>query len=182
MSKRREWDQQFEEFAVARTPALYRSAWLLCRDHHQAEDLVQETLAKVYARWHRPFAGRIDNPAAYAQITLTRTFLSRRRKRANSEFVCAEPPEVTMPDGTESSDTRLMLVQALAGLSPTDQAVVVLRYLDDLSVEETAALMGTSPGAVRNRSMRALDKLRRVIGLEPIASTSTLFPEGPDHD
>ena len=60
-------EQEFEEFALARTPQLSRSAWLLCGDRHQAEDLVQETLAKVYVRWRRPLGSRIDNPAAYAR-------------------------------------------------------------------------------------------------------------------
>lgn len=81
----------FEAFAVARTPALYRSAWLLCGDPHQAEDLVQETLARVYARWHRPLGGRIETPAAYAHTTLVRTFLSSRRKRSSRELPTAEP-------------------------------------------------------------------------------------------
>ena len=80
---RRKGVTEFEEFAYARTPHLLRSAWLLCGDVHQAEDLVQETLAKVYVRWHRRLGGRIDNPAAYAQTTLVRTFLSARRRRSS---------------------------------------------------------------------------------------------------
>jgi RNA polymerase sigma-70 factor (sigma-E family) len=179
MSKRDKRDKDFEEFAVARTPDLYRSAWLLCGDRHQADDLVQETLAKVYARWQRPFVGPIDNPAAYAQTTLMRTFLSGRRKRANGELSYAEPPDTAVPDGTETSDVRLVLVRALAGLAPADRAVVVLRYLEDLSVEETAARLGTSSGAVRNRSMRALAKLRDVLEGPQAAHTSS--PEGADH-
>jgi hypothetical protein len=57
-------DQEFEEFAHARLSHLHRSAWPLCRDRHQAEDLVQETLAKVYVRWRQRLARPIDNPAA----------------------------------------------------------------------------------------------------------------------
>jgi DNA-directed RNA polymerase specialized sigma24 family protein len=66
MSRRHE---ELEEFARTRTPHLYRSAWL-CGDTHRAEDLVQETLARVFVRWHRPLAGTIDNPADYAHTAL----------------------------------------------------------------------------------------------------------------
>ena len=131
-------EQEFEEFALARTPQLYRSAWLLCGDRHQAEDLVQETLAKVYVRWRRPLSSRIDNPAAYAQTTLTRTFLSAKRRRSSTELPYADLPDSPVADQTELSDVRFALRDALAGLAPADRVVLVLRYLDDLSVEEVA--------------------------------------------
>lgn len=171
-------EQEFEEFARARTPQLYRSAWLLCGDTQQAEDLVQETLVKVYVRWCRTFgARRIDNPAAYAQTTLVRTFLSARRRRSSTERPAAEPPDRAVPDPTGLSDVRLELVAALAGLAPADRAVLVLRYLDDLSVDEVARQLGTSSGAVRTRSLRALARLR------PLLDTSlTVIPERPHHD
>jgi RNA polymerase sigma-70 factor (sigma-E family) len=153
-------EAEFEAFARARAAELYRSAWLLCGDRHQAEDLVQETLAKVYARWMGRFARRIDNPAAYAQTTLTRTFLSNRRRRSSTERPYADPPDGVVPDGTEASDARVVVTAALAGLGPDDRAVLVLRYLDDLSVEETARQLGLSAGVVRSRSMRALQRLR----------------------
>ncbi|MEJ7833166.1 MAG: SigE family RNA polymerase sigma factor [Nocardioides sp.] len=156
-------DREFEDFARARTPQLYRSAWLLCGDVQQAEDLVQETLAKVYVRWGRPLATRIDNPAAYAQTTLTRTFLSSRRRRSSGETPYADLPDTTSDDPTERADLRLTLVGALAGLTPADRAVLVLRYLEDLGVDEVADRMGVSPGAVRNRSMRALERMRPVV-------------------
>jgi RNA polymerase sigma-70 factor (sigma-E family) len=160
---------EFEEFARARTPHLLRSAWLLCGDAHQAEDLVQETLAKVYVRWHRKLVGRIDNPAAYAQTTLARTFLSARRRRWSGELPHAEPPEVVHPDRAAETDLQLLVAEALAGLAPADRVVLVLRYLEDRSVREVAALLGISEGAVRNRSLRALDRLRPLVS--PVSST-----------
>jgi len=155
-------EQEFEEFAQARAAQLYRSAWLLCGSHHQAEDLVQETLAKVYARWLRPF-GRIDNPAAYAQTTLIRTFLGGKRRRSNGEHSYADVPDRPVADPAAGADVRLALRDVLAELPATDRAVLVLRYLEDLSVDEVAARMGLSPGAVRNRSMRALERLRGLV-------------------
>lgn len=153
-------EQEFEQFALACAPRLYRSAWLLCGDAHQAEDLVQETLGKVYVRWRRPFSGRIDNPAAYAQTTLTRTFLSAVRRRSSTELSYADPPDRVVADPSDASDLRLALHAALRELSPADRVVLVLRDLEDLSVEEVAARTGTSSGAVRNRSQRALQRVR----------------------
>jgi DNA-directed RNA polymerase specialized sigma24 family protein len=109
----------FEEFARARTPQLLRSAWLLCGHQAEAEDLVQETLAKVFVRMHRRLGPKLESPAAYAQTTLTRTFISARRRRSSTE----------MP-------------------------------YDDLPVDEVARMLGLTPGAVRNRSMRALARMR----------------------
>ena len=149
-------DREFEEFAVARTPQLYRSAYLLCGDRHGAEDLVQETLAKVYLKWGR----RIDNPAAYAQTTLARTFISQRRRRSNHELPYADLPDAVVDDPAAATDLRLTLQDVLAGLPPLDRAVLVLRYSEDLGVHEVADRLGLSPGAVKNRSMRALARAR----------------------
>ena len=178
--------QEFEEFAVARTPALLRSARLLCGDAHLAEDLVQDTLAKVYVRWHATFRSPIENPVAYAHTALTRTFLSSRRRRSSTERPYADLPDrpvtpvVDGPDDMAGAvETRMALDEALAGLGPDDRAVLVLRYLEDLSVVETARRMGVSSGAVRNRSMRALERIR------PLLDTSLIVhvPErGTIHD
>ncbi len=150
----------FEDFARARTPHLYRSAWLLCGHRAEAEDLVQETLAKVYVRMHRRLGPRLDNPAAYAQTTLSRTFISARRRRSSTETPYGDLPAGIAPDHAEAADLRVSLADALAGLAPLDRAVLVLRYLDDLPVDEVAATLDLSPGAVRNRSMRALARMR----------------------
>src|SRR6478735_6172373 len=152
MSRQRE----FEEFAVARTPQLYRSAYLLCGDRHGAEDLVQETLAKVYVKWGR----RIDNPAAYAHTALVRTFLNQRRRRSSQEVPYADLPDTPVVDGTEASDLQLSLTEVLDGLSPMDRAVLVLRFKEDLGVDEVGRLLGLSPSAVKNRTMRALARAR----------------------
>ena len=164
---RRKGVTEFEEFAQARAPHLLRSAWLLCGDVHQAEDLVQETLAKVYVRWHRRVAGRIDNPAAYAQTTLVRTFLSARRRRSAGELPYAEPPDTQHPDRAAETDLQLQVTEALSELAPADRAVLVLRYLEDRSVSEVAQLLDVSEGAVRNRSMRALDRVRPLLITHP---------------
>lgn len=148
--------REFEEFALARAAQLYRSAYLLCGDRHGAEDLVQETLAKVYAQWGR----RIDNPAAYAQTALIRTYLSQRRRRSSDELPYGDLPERPGGDHADATDLRVILQEVLDGLAPLDRAVLVLRFSEDLPVEEVAQRLGLSPGAVKNRTMRALARAR----------------------
>ena len=152
----------FEEFARARTPHLYRTAWLLAGDRHHAEDLVQETLAKMFRAWRG--LQRIENPSAYAQTVLTRTFISQQRRRS-----WTEKPVPTMPDRAERSsdpELRVILQTALAELEPLDRAVLVLRFFEDRSVEQVALDLGQNAGAVKSRTSRALDRIRAVLGAE----------------
>ncbi|MFD5105075.1 SigE family RNA polymerase sigma factor [Streptomyces cinereoruber] len=153
---------EFLEFASARTGPLYRSACLLTSgDTHLAEDLTQETLGRMYALWGR--VARIGNPAAYAQTVLVRTFLSHRRRRSATERPLGELPDCVSETGTDPA-LRIALLDALAGLAPKDRAVVVLRYWEDRSVEETAEALHVSSAAVRTRSVRALATLRKRLG------------------
>ncbi|CAM5348375.1 hypothetical protein SBADM41S_10336 [Streptomyces badius] len=133
--------------------SLFCSACLLTSgDVHLAEDLVQETLSRMYVTWGR--ARRIDNPAAYVQTVLVRTFLTHRRRRSASEHPLAELPEATSADRDDPA-LRMTLLRALSQLAPKDRAVVVLRYWEDRSIEETAAALRVSPAAVRTRCVRA---------------------------
>lgn len=151
------------EFAAGSGGHLYRSACLLTSgDTHLAEDLVQETLGRMYALWGR--ISRIDNPAAYAQTVLVRTFLTQRRRYSASERPLADLPELPVPHGADDPALRLALLQALRELPPKDRAVVMLRYWEDRTVEETADAMNVSALAVRSRSSRALAKLRARLG------------------
>lgn len=151
------------EFAAGSGGHLYRSACLLTSgDTHLAEDLVQETLGRMYALWGR--ISRIDNPAAYAQTVLVRTFLTQRRRYSASERPLADLPELFVPHGADDPALRLALLQALRELPPKDRAVVMLRYWEDRTVEETADAMNVSALAVRSRSSRALAKLRARLG------------------
>ncbi|MGI5356583.1 SigE family RNA polymerase sigma factor [Streptomyces sp. CA-252508] len=159
---RRSRADEFMEFAAGRTGHLFRSACLLTSgDTHLAEDLVQETLGRMYASWGR--MARIDSPAAYAQTVLVRTYLTQRRRRSSGERPLAELPETTAGRGDDPA-LRVALLDALARLAPKDRAVVVLRYWEDRSVEETAAAMNVSAAAVRTRSTRALARLREQLG------------------
>ncbi|GAA3220699.1 SigE family RNA polymerase sigma factor [Streptomyces sp. XM83C] len=152
---------EYAEFAAARAGHLYRSACLLTAgDTHLAEDLVQETLGRLYVRWSR--VARADNPAAYAQTTLTRTFLAHKRLRRSSE----RATDVLPDSAAVASDAtlRLTLLHALGQLPAKDRAVVVLRYWEDRSVQETASALNASSAAVRTRCTRALARLRALLG------------------
>ncbi|MGW7439844.1 SigE family RNA polymerase sigma factor [Streptomyces sp. NPDC054849] len=153
----------FREFAEGRSGHLYRSACLLASgDTHLAEDLVQETLGRMYLLWGR--ISRIDNPAAYAQTVLVRAFLTHRRRRSAGERPVGEFPDSGAAAGGGDPALRLTLLEALGRLAPKDRAVLVLRYWEDRSVEETADAMNVSSAAVRTRSSRALARLREQLG------------------
>ena len=149
--------EDFEEFARAGIPRLYRTAWLLTGDRHHAEDLVQDTLANMLKTW-----ARIDNPGAYARTAMARTFISQRRRRSWSERPTAELPEPVERVG--DVELRVALREALGELAPLDRAVLVLRYFEDRSVEQVALDLGKNASAITTRTARALDRLRVVLG------------------
>ncbi|WP_328582902.1 SigE family RNA polymerase sigma factor [Streptomyces sp. NBC_00370] len=153
---------QFEEFARAGSPRLFRTALLLCGDWHLAEDLVQTALGKAYASWHR--VRRADNPEAYVRTMLMRSFISHTRLRRSTERPVSAVPEGTAMDSDAA--LRVTLLAALAELPVRERAVVILRYWEDRSVAETARELGLSQGSVRNRSARGLSRLRKLIGGE----------------
>ncbi|MFI0895693.1 SigE family RNA polymerase sigma factor [Streptomyces sp. NPDC020983] len=158
--------QEYLDFARTRMGPLYRSACLLTGgDTHLAEDLVQETLGRMYVVWGRR-RSKLGNPVAYAQTVLVRTFLTHRRRRSSGERPTAEPPEPPSQTAYTGDDAslRVTLLAVLERLSPMDRAVLVLRYWEDRSTEETAAALGATAGAIRVRSLRALERLRAELG------------------
>lgn len=168
-------EQEFEEFVRATAPRLHRAAYLLAGEHHLAEDLTQATYAKVYASWRR--VRRADDPVAYARTMLLNTFLSHRRLRRSGEL----PTDFDSADHRLRPDTggadpglRVDLERALGTLPPLDRAIVVLRYWDDRSVEETAQELAMSAVAVRARAHRALRRLRPLLAETDAAALLTL--------
>jgi RNA polymerase sigma-70 factor (sigma-E family) len=157
--------EDFQDFVAARGTHLYRTACLLTGgDTHLAEDLVQETLGRMYAGWGG--RRRIDNPAGYAQTVLVNAFISSRRKKSSREQPVAEVRHPAAAVGDGDADLRLTLVAALGRLAPQDRAVLVLRYWEDRSVEDTATALKLTAGAVRSRSGRALARLRDQLGAD----------------
>lgn len=151
----------FDEFVHATAGTMHRTALLLTGgDHYLAEDLTQATYTKVYVAWRR--VSHIDDPVAYTRQVLTRTYLSHRRLRRSSERPTDVLPEIADPGGADPG-ARLDLLTALGRLSASDRAVVVLRYWQDLSVAQTADTLQLSGATVRQRSRRALARLREYV-------------------
>jgi RNA polymerase sigma-70 factor (sigma-E family) len=147
---------EFVEFAEAAAPRLRRTAYLLCGDWHQAEDLAQSALTKVFLAWRR--IRRQDTVHAYATRTLMNCYLADRRRKLPVEVLTDQFPDTAAV--ASPPEVRLVVLAALAELPPRARAVVVLRYWADLSIEEVAATLGCSPGNVTSQSARALSKLR----------------------
>lgn len=154
-------EAEFREFAAGRMDALRGLAYLTCGDWQLAEDAVLGALAKLYVRWPR-----VDNPDAYARTAVVRAAIDEtrrpwwRRERAHSH---AALPERAEPDATGEVEDRLRLRQALAQISPRHRAVLVLRFLEGMSVQETAAALRCPEGTVKAHTSRGLDALRRIL-------------------
>ena len=165
-------DEDFTSFVASASAQLHRKAWLLTTSSAAADDLVQSALAKAYVHWRRVSAA--DDPTAYVSGIVLKTFLSDRRRRSSSEIAVAEVEDAAA--ATDDPALRVTLLTALRTLPPLDRAVVVLRYWEDRSVEETAHTLHLSNAAVKNRSLRALAALRTRLDdvREPI-----MIPEAP---
>ncbi|WP_326767777.1 SigE family RNA polymerase sigma factor [Streptomyces sp. NBC_01591] len=149
-------DAALHAFVEGRRTALFRSAYLLCGDRHEADDLVQATLVKVVLGGRR--YGRLDNIEAYARKTLINTFIASRRRFWRREQSYGELPDHA--GQTPDTDTGLAVRAALARLTDKQRAVLVLRYWEDLSVEATAGLLGMRENTVKSHAARGLAALR----------------------
>jgi RNA polymerase sigma-70 factor (sigma-E family) len=152
----------FAEYVASRGPALVRTAYLLTGDHHAAEDLVQTVLAKAVLRW-RSIDG---DPDAYVRRALYHQQVSSWRRRARGrERLVAELPDRVARDDADAVERRVLLRDALARLTPRQRAVLVLRFYEDRTESETAALLQISVGTVKSQTRRALGRIR-VLGPE----------------
>lgn len=163
-------DAQFRE--LARTKALQwrRMAYLLCGDWHFAEDLVQTAMAKMYRAWPR-LRSRETVDQLFRTVLLRCWIDELRRPWRKSEQRYGIVPEVVDQTadpalGVESGNDAL--VRALRALPPRQRAVVVLRYVEGLSVAEAAAALKCSEGNVKSQASRGLDTLRAAVGAEVV--------------
>ena len=160
-------DEEFIEYAQARAGRLRDLAYLMCGDWHQAQDLTQQTLAKVYLAWSR-IRSR-DSVDAYSRQVLLRELLIERRRRRSTERPTEHLPDLpTVPDQT---DLRLTMVDAIGRLAPKRRAVIILRYWEDHSVESVAEILRMTPSAVKSLTVRALQDLRSHLGADVSALT-----------
>ncbi|MEV4705980.1 SigE family RNA polymerase sigma factor [Actinoplanes sp. NPDC049316] len=155
-------DEEFTAFVESAATRLRRSAYLMCRDWHLAQDLTQQTFIKMYAAWDRIRTG--TNLEGYSRRVLMNLVFDQQRRRSGSEIVVAELPDRPGDGTADTPELRLALVDALAALSVEDRAVLVLRHAEDHSVDTVATILGVSVSVVKMRTARALARLRSLLG------------------
>ncbi len=150
--RREQREREFTEFYAASAAALRRTAYVVVRDWHVAEDLTQQAMAKVYVAWPRI---REETRLAYTRRAVVNECLSHLR-RHRPESPTDELPEHPAPEHEPGHD----LSSAIAALPARQRAIVALRFLDDLSVAEVGRLLGIADGTVKSQTARALETLR----------------------
>jgi RNA polymerase sigma-70 factor (sigma-E family) len=156
----------FDEFMAARWGPLFRTAYLLTGDRHQAEDLLQDALARTCVRWSSiRDKGAAD---AYVRQAMVRQ-MTRQWPRRKREVPSEELPESSYDGGLAVRADHLDLWTEIRRLPPRMRAAVVLRYVEDLSVEDTAAELGCSTGSVKSQTHHALKRLRAALPLKELS-------------
>ncbi|MEU8392929.1 SigE family RNA polymerase sigma factor [Micromonospora sp. NPDC048842] len=164
MASKDSLEEQFREFVAARSAALLRTAYLLTGDWATAEDLLQTALTKTYLAWKR--LGGIEAVEPYARRVMVNTSTSWWRRRWHGERPTEVLPERAGVDEIEQQLDRDLLWRHLRELPNRQRAVLVLRYYEDMSEAQTAAMLDISPGTVKSQSSRALATLRRRLGAD----------------
>lgn len=171
----------FEEFAAESGAELLRIATLLMPDPHTAEDVYQETLQRLAARW-----SRVDNPKAFCRrvmhnIVIDQVRASARRPRELRLFGTAAEIDPRPAAAQHAVEVWPSLRAALDSLSVQQRTVLVLRYLDDRSEAEVASLLGVSVGTVKSTASRAIVHLRDFPASPPSSPTPKSCCERADH-
>ena len=178
MAARRQSDvSAYAEFVAARSASMFRTAYLVIGDYQLAEDLLQESLVKVYVAW--PRLQDVAKAEAYTRRIIVTTAISWRRRRSFHERATDELPETAVPDPTERVTGRDKLWSELHRLPPRQRAAVVLRFCEDMSEAQTADLMDCSVGTVKRQVSIALGKMRERLGADfvpPAPDASVVTP------
>jgi RNA polymerase sigma-70 factor (sigma-E family) len=152
-------DDEYTEYVRSRMVQWRRTAYLMSGDWDRGDDILQRVLTDLYRNWTR--ARRADHLDALVRTMLLRRLIDERRLRWSRVRLGATLPEraTTSADPTD----RITLVGALRQVPPRQRAVLVLRYFQDLSVEETARAMGCSAGTVKSQAAKGLATLRTLL-------------------
>jgi RNA polymerase sigma-70 factor (sigma-E family) len=152
-----------------RGAALLATAVLLTGGRASGEDLLQAALERLMRAWRRVDRDR----EGYLRRTMYHLAVDswRLRRRRPEVIAAVEPP--AQPDGTDRLDLRHALVQALGELPPRQRAVLVLRYWEQLSEAEAAAVLGCSVGTVKSAGSRGLARLRELTAAWALDQTPT---------
>ncbi|WP_433326578.1 SigE family RNA polymerase sigma factor [Spirillospora sp. CA-294931] len=159
-------EAEYTAYVTARLPAFRRLAHYLCKDAHRADDIVQMTITRLYVHWRR--ARQAADLDRYVEKMLVRCFLNDQKlgwwSRVRLTGAPRETPGLAPAPPGPDVETRTVVHGALAQVPPKQRAVLVLRFLCDLSVAETAGVLGCSEGNVKSQSSRGLATLRELLG------------------
>jgi len=172
---KKEVEQDYVDFVTHHANALCRTAYLLCGDWKRAEDSTQEALIRLYRVWGR--IQRKGSVGAYARKVVVSTTLDGLRRKSSQEVVGGDgyfAGEADTANPLGMLENRMVITQALAELPTRQRACVVLRYFDELSVDETEEALGCRPGTVKSQTLRALDKLRNHPALAELSGLAGL--------
>lgn len=159
----------FADFVAAHSRSLYGTAYLLTGNPHNAEDLVQETLSRLYPKWAAVTAA--DSPVAYVRRSLANQFISRTRSRAHRDLMMWDVPDV--PAGIDVAANvadRSAVWQLLGTLPERQRAAIVLRYFHDLPDGEIADALDCRVATVRSLVSRGVAAMRERLGRDSVGS------------
>jgi RNA polymerase sigma-70 factor (sigma-E family) len=161
-------EQEFVEYVTARMPALRRLAYTLCGDEHRGDDIVQQAMTRLYTHWRR--ASAATNIDHYVRTILVRVYVDERRLAWSSRVrLSADPPDLPSAGGPDIEE-RALLRECLAQVPRRQRAVLVLRYLYDLPIDEVAQTLGCSTGTVKSQTSHGLAALRRLLARQELAA------------
>ncbi|GAB3968926.1 SigE family RNA polymerase sigma factor [Plantactinospora veratri] len=163
-----DWEHEYVEFVTAAMPRMRRLAYLLCGDAHRADDLVQQTFTTLYLHW--PRVRTVAHLDGYVRTTLVRFFQGEKRRPWSRRVRLTESPPEPLPRTGPDVEERTVLRAALDRLPRKQRAVLVLRFLCDMSVAEVAETLGCAPGTVKSQSFHGLTTLRRLLDEQPQAN------------
>lgn len=159
---RREREARFEALVSGRRPALVRAAARIVRNDAEAEDVVQETLARVWPRLDAIAPGALK---AYCFRAVELNALKRRARRKEHLPLDALADVAAPPIAAETDEPLdpLELERALAGLPATQQAVLRMKYYAGMTFREIGAALLISGNTASSRCRYALKALRKIL-------------------
>jgi RNA polymerase sigma-70 factor (sigma-E family) len=150
-------ERDFDDYVRARGQALMKLSFYLVGDRQLAEDVCQSALVRLYRAW--PRVARVESLDAYARRVVVNEAHRWWRRPSSRETARAQVPDTSVPTDT-AIEVRDELWRLLLSLPRRQRAVLVLRYLEELSEQETAMALGCSVGTVKSTGSKALARLR----------------------
>jgi RNA polymerase sigma factor (sigma-70 family) len=152
------WEHVVTRLVAERGDALTRYAYFVCGNMDEAADLVQDALVKTFGRLRNGFS--VASAESYVRRAILNTYIDRGRRTSRWRSIAhlAAVPDVT-ESTSPSTDSSIDLNEELRKLTPRERACLVLRYYDDLKVDDIADTLGLSPGTVKRYLSDGLAKM-----------------------